>query len=111
MTRPMEGEDMNENAFEGFVEAWREDPAWRARVEADPKAALAEKGVDMSGVDEVRIAVDTAETVHVVFPAPEAPLPDGALKRVVGGVNGRQLYGVWDDDGRFLGYSHGGRPF
>ena len=102
---------MSEHPFDGVVKAWCEDPAYRARVEEDPKAALAEKGVDMSGVDEVRIAVDTAETVHVVFPAPEAPLSDGALKRVVGGVNGRQLYGVWDDDGRFLGYSHGGRPF
>ena len=36
---------MNENAYGDFVEAWREDAAWRARVEADPKAALAEKGL------------------------------------------------------------------
>ena len=91
---------MNENAYGDFVEAWREDAAWRARVEADPKAALAEKGVDMSGVDEVRVAVDTPETVHVVFPDGSAPLSDDALERAVGGTS------VWDPDtGHFLGYT------
>ena len=100
---------MNETSFGDVVKTWRDDAAWRARVEADPKAALAEKGVDMSGVDEVRVAVDTPETTHVVFPAPEAPLPDGELKRVVGGTNA--VYGVWGPNGEFLGYVHGGRPF
>ena len=47
---------MSGHPFDGVVKAWREDPAYRARVEEDPKAALAEKGVDMSGVDEVRVA-------------------------------------------------------
>ena len=42
---------------------------------------------------------------------PEGLLPDGALNGVVGGANGRQLYGVWGPDGTFLGYVHGGRPF
>ena len=105
---------MSENPFAAFMEAWREDPAWRARAEADPKAALEEKGVDVSGVGEVRIAVNTPETVHLVFPPEsDAPLPDAALKNVSGGVvpNGRQLFGIWDDDGRFLGYTHGGNLF
>ncbi len=91
---------MSGHPFDGVVKAWREDPAYRARVEEDPKAALAEKGVDMSGVDEVRIAVDTPETVHVVFPDGSAPLSDDALERAVGGTS------VWDPDtGHFLGYT------
>ncbi len=111
---------MSENPFGAFAEAWREDPAWRARAEADPKAALAEKGVDLSGVDEVRIAVDTPRTVHLVLPPEsDAALPDAALRSVSGGVyvpgsvvpNGRQSHGIWGPDGRFLGYTHGGNFF
>lgn len=108
---------MSENPFGAFAAAWREDPAWRARAEADPKAALEEKGVDLSGVNEVRIAVDTPRTVHLVIP-PEsgAPLPDAALNGVSGGIyvpgstvpNGRQSHGIWAADGTFLGYTHGG---
>ena len=99
---------MNDNPFGDIMKAWREDPGWRARVAADPKAALAEKGLDMSGVDEVRVAVDTPETAHFVLPPePGASLSDGALERVAGGVPapGRgSISGFRDSAGRFVGY-------
>ena len=98
---------MNKNPFGDVMKAWREDTAWRVRLAADPKAALAEKGLDMSGADEVRVAVDTPGTVHFVFPPdPGAPLLDGALEGVAGGVPapGRGLTsGFRGSAGRFVG--------
>lgn len=96
---------MNRHAFDAVLQAWSEDADYRARVEANPKAALAEKGLDLTAGD-VRVAVNAPGVFHVVFPsAPNGALPDGALEGVVGGISGRREYGIYSEGGRFLGYA------
>ncbi len=96
---------MNRHAYDAVLQAWHEDAGYRARVAANPRAALAEKGLDLTE-GEVRVAVNAPGVVHVVFPpAPDGALPDGAMEGVVGGVSGRRDYGVYAPDGRFLGYT------
>ena len=77
---------MNENPIREISKIWREDAGFRAEVEADPKAALASRGLEIDGSAEVRVVADTGDTVHFVFPSgPDAALPDGALDGVAAG--------------------------
>ena len=81
---------MNERqeAWEAVARACREDTEYRARMESDPKAALAEAGVDV-GDCEVRVVVDTDEVLHMALPIdPNAELADERLQAVAGGVIG-----------------------
>lgn len=81
--------NMTRNALEAVASAWRKDKEFRARVEADPKAALAEKGVDVPAED-VRVAVDKEDNLHVVVPTdPNGEMSDEELKMVSGGIGGR----------------------
>ena len=57
----------HQDAWVAVAKACREDPEYRARMEADPKAALAEAGMDV-GDGEVRVVVDTDEVRHMVMP-------------------------------------------
>ena len=78
--------NMTRNALGAVASAWRKDKEFRARVEADPKAALAEKGVDVPAED-VRVAVDKEDNLHVVLPTdPNAEMSDEELKMVSGGA-------------------------
>ena len=66
-------------------DAWNDDPEFRARMERDPKGALESMGVALP-FDEVRLAVNTADVVHVVLPPdPNAKLRDEQLDAVSGG--------------------------
>ena len=78
-------------AWDPLGQAWREDPDFRARLEADPAAAAAEQGLELpAGIREVRVAENTPETFHVIFPpSPNRNLSDEALGQVSGGVNDR----------------------
>ena len=82
--------DMNEaiNAWAPLERAWRDDPAFRDRLAADPAAALADQGMRLpSGIREVRVAENSADTFHVIFPGdPNASLSDEALMDVAGGT-------------------------
>ena len=100
---------MNGNPMGALVQAWREDSEYRARMEADPKAALAEKGVVLTDAAEARIAVNTPDTVHVVFPPP----PNRALSDVaLEGISGGQIYEIYDGNGNLVGWgSHGSGIF
>ena len=60
-------------------------PELRARVKADPKAALAEEGVDLP-FDEARVVEDTPETTHIALTDPNAELSDEQMETVVGGT-------------------------
>ena len=81
--------NMTKNALGAVASAWRKDKDFRARVEADPKAALAEKGVDVPAED-VRVAVDKEDNLHVVVPTdPNGEMSDEELKMVSGGIGGR----------------------
>ena len=62
------------------VDACTRNPELRARVKADPKAALAEEGVDLP-FDEARAVDDTPGTAHVALTAPNAELSDEQMER------------------------------
>ena len=72
-----------------FADAYRGDPEFRARADADPKAALAGVFELPSGVAsdvELRFAANTDEVHHLVLPPdPNAVLSDEALGMVAGG--------------------------
>ena len=74
-------------AWRAVTRAWREDPEYRARMQADPKAALAEEGVHIQA-DDVRVVVDTDEVRHLVMPSdPNAELSDEELVTLSGGAS------------------------
>lgn len=78
--------NMTRSALGAVASAWRKDKDFRSRMEADPKAALAEKGVDIPAED-VRVAVDKEDNLHVVLPTdPNAEMSDEELKMVSGGI-------------------------
>ena len=68
-------------------EAADRDPEFRARLVADPRAAMAEQGVEAPEALEFRVTVNDAETMHIVFPPdPNAALSDDTIQWVSGGT-------------------------
>ena len=80
------------------VDACTRNPELRARVKADPKAALAEEGMDLP-FDEVKAVEDTPETTHVVLTDPNAEMSDEQMETVVGGTG-------WNHRDRYRNYPH-----
>ena len=73
--------------YRAIYEASDRDPAFRARLVADPRAVMAEQGVEAPEAQEFRVAVDDAETMHIVFPPdPNAALSDDTISSVSGGT-------------------------
>ena len=63
-----------------------EDADLRRDLQADPRAAFAERGVDVPPGVELRVAANTGDTFHLVFPAdPNEALADETLGAVSGG--------------------------
>ena len=77
------------NAFaELFAACWKDD-ALKARFMADPKAVLAERGIDMPDNIDVKVVENSDNTVHITMPM----APDGheelsmeELSNAVGGT-------------------------
>ena len=64
-----------------------EDGDFRARLIADPKAAIsAEIGADIPDVFDITVHEDSATTAHLVLP-PSPALTDAELEMVAGGVS------------------------
>ena len=88
----MDPKNMNEtlDAWAPLERACREEAGFRDRLATDPAAALADKGMRLpAGISEVRVAENTADTFHVIFPgSPNASLSDEALMEVAGGTSG-----------------------
>lgn len=67
------------------------DPAFRDRLMADPKAVMAEKGLDIPADVQINVVKETPNTYYLVLPALELPqsgsgsLTDAQLEAVVGG--------------------------
>ena len=77
---------MAENPFRAISRIYHEDADFRAAADDDTRAALASKGFHIDGPGEVRLAVNTEDTTHIVFPPdPNAVIPDDALDVVSGG--------------------------
>ena len=76
---------MSRELIERLSERWRDDPDFRAQIAADPKAALASGGLNVTS-EEAVVAVDTEDTVHLVFPPdPNADMADEELAALAGG--------------------------
>ena len=96
---------MAEFPFREISRLYHEDADFRAAADKDARAALAEQNVHFDGPGEVRLAADTEDTMHIVFPPnPNASIPDDALDGVAGGLSSAFSHGYsreW--------YSAGGR--
>ena len=71
------------------------DPALRARVDADPRSVFADRGLPFPEDADVRVVRNTAEVFHLTMPPdPNAHLSDEMLEGVIaagarrGGVDG-----------------------
>ena len=71
-----------------FAACWK-DEALKQRFMADPKAVLAEYGMDVPDGIDVNIVENTDNTVHITMPAPPSghrDLSDEELSNAAGGV-------------------------
>ena len=71
-----------------FAACWKDD-ALKARFMADPKAVLAERGIEMPDGMDVTVVENTDNTVHITLPmAPDghAELSDEELSNAAGGT-------------------------
>ena len=79
-----------------FAACWKDD-ALKARFMADPKAVLAERGIEMPDGMDVTVVENTDNTVHITLPtAPDghAHLSDEELRNAAGGSVGCGLGSV-----------------
>jgi hypothetical protein len=78
-----------------FAACWKDD-ALKARFMADPKAVLAERGIEMPDGMDVTVVENTDNTVHITMPmAPggHAELSDEELSHAAGGLMEACAYG------------------
>lgn len=69
-----------------LVEKAVEDEAFRARLLADPKAAIEEElGLTLPPSLAVEVHEEGVDTAHLVLPPPRGALSDEQLARVAGG--------------------------
>ena len=70
-----------------FAACWK-DEALKQRFMADPKAVLAEYGMDVPDGMDVNVVENTDNTVHITMPAPPSSamaLSDDELGKAAGG--------------------------
>lgn len=69
-----------------IARAWR-DPAFKAKLLADPHATLKEAGLQVREGVTVKVVENTDNHVHVVLPPkPTGELTDAELDKVAGGI-------------------------
>ena len=70
-----------------MTKAWS-DPDFKARLLADPKAVLAEAGVQVPDGIHMKIIEDTSDVINIVLPASPAggALSEQDLEKVAGGT-------------------------
>ena len=81
-------EERNQLA-ELFAACWK-DEALKARFMNDPKAVLAEYGLDVPDGMDVKVVENADDCVHITLPAPPAghnDLSDDELSNAAGGKN------------------------
>ena len=75
----------SEFATKVITKAWR-DPAYRARLVADPRAALSEAGVEAPAHLDFKVVENTDTLVHLILPPPpSAEISEESLALVSGG--------------------------
>ena len=88
MTPVPTAKEQNEASAYGKViaKAWR-DPAFRAKLLADPQGTLRQAGVSIPAGMTVQVVENTGTHFHFVLPArPSEALTDEALDKAAGGV-------------------------
>ena len=91
------------NAFaELFAACWK-DEALKARFMSDPKAVLAERGIDVPDNIDVKVVENSDNTVHITMPM----APDGheelsmeELSQAAGGICYSSDLSVWKPEQR-----------
>ena len=82
------------NALTDLLAACWKDDALKARFMADPKAVLAERGIEMPEGMDVNVVENSDNTVHITLPVPpdgHAELSDEELAGAAGGLS----IGAW----------------
>ncbi|MFM1832573.1 MAG: hypothetical protein RLZZ461_889 [Planctomycetota bacterium] len=72
-----------------FAACWKDD-ALKARFITDPKAVLAEHGIDVPDRVELRVVENTDDCVHITLPKPPSDhgdLSDEELEAAAGGAS------------------------
>jgi hypothetical protein len=89
-----EGEGPARKVGQLLIKVW-EDPTFKRRLVADPRAVLQEHGLPLPDGQAVRVVEDTAETVHLILPPKpaEGELSDEQLEQVTGGMVGLLIFG------------------
>ena len=68
-----------------FAACWK-DEALKARFMSDPKAVLAEHGLEVPGNLDVKVVENADDCVHITMPAPPSgDLSDDELEQAAGG--------------------------
>ena len=78
-----------------FAACWKNE-ALKQRFMTDPKAVLAEYGMDVPDGMDVNVVENTDNTVHITMPAPPSghtELSDDELSNAAGGVTGPRIGG------------------
>ncbi len=81
------------NKLHNLADAYRADADLRARAEAEPRAVIAENGLDTLAPPsaDVRIVANTADTIHILFPAdPNTEVADEEFGSISGGWGSAQ---------------------
>lgn len=83
---PGQGRDMLQSLIDAARD-YRDDPDFRARLEADPRGELAARNLRIEPEDaEVQLHVNTPDVFHMVLAAdPNAAMSDQSLSAVAGG--------------------------
>jgi hypothetical protein len=84
-----------ENRGKIIARAWR-DPAFKAKLIADPKATLKEAGITVPAGMTLKVLENTATHVHLVLPPkPTSELSDESLDKAVGAAACTEI--CWED--------------
>jgi hypothetical protein len=83
----------SEFATKVITRAWS-DPAYKAKLLADPHTALAEAGLQALAGLTIKVVENTDSLVHLVLPAPPTgEISEESLAQVSGGL--WQTHGIW----------------
>lgn len=78
--------DRYSRTLQAMANDCRDDPEFRARVDAEPRAAFADRGLPLPRHSEVRVVRNTENVFYMAIPPdPNTTLSDAALEQAAGG--------------------------
>jgi len=83
----MEQNERSRKTAQLIAKAWS-DPAFKARLVADPGAVFRAEGFHIPDGQEIKVLENTENLRHFVLPAAPGELTDEQLERVAGGERG-----------------------